>query len=106
MGRGLPTTAAPPPPPAIPWVEGLGPHGDAHQISKGMPVKTNACAVLAAALSLIAAGPAAATADLLSLNMGQTNEVQAGTFAGFRLRMALGGRPDEARLRGGFTVAP
>ncbi|WP_395613816.1 hypothetical protein [Allosphingosinicella sp.] len=62
-------------------------------------MKIDTVALIAAAFALAAADPAAAAA-------AAPTDAEAGLFAGFRLRLAVGASRAEPRLRGGFALAP
>src|SRR5688572_20926897 len=69
-------------------------------IMEGCPMKLSVLAGFAVAQSIVAAQPAAAVAP------DQISDVRTGTFAGARIRIALGGRPEDRGLRAGVTLAP
>jgi hypothetical protein len=72
-----------------------------HHLRKGRKtVKKLTIAALVASQALAAGQPA------LGADFTIEREVRAGTFAGFSLRVPLGGNPGERRLRAGLTVAP
>ena len=63
-------------------------------------MKNYVLAGLVAAQSIVAAPPAAAAA------FEEMATVQTGTFAGARMRISLGGRQHDRKLRAGLTIAP
>jgi hypothetical protein len=63
-------------------------------------MKTYVLAGLAAAQSIVAAQPAAAA------SLQEATTVQGGTFAGARIRVSLGGKQQDRKVRAGLTLAP
>ena len=63
-------------------------------------MKNYVLAVLVAAQSIVVAQPADAAGP------EEMATVQRGTFAGVRIRLSLGGRQHDRKLRAGLTVAP
>jgi hypothetical protein len=49
---------------------------------------------------IVVSHPAAAA------GLEETATVRSGTFAGARMRISLGGGPEDGKLRAGFTLAP
>jgi hypothetical protein len=63
-------------------------------------MKLSALAAFAVAQLILAAQPAGAA------GLDQISDVRTGTFAGARIRLALGGRPEDRGVRAGVTFAP
>ena len=63
-------------------------------------MKSYVLAGLVAAQSIVAAQPAA------DAGIEELTTVQTGTFAGARIRLSLGGRQHDRKVRAGLTIAP
>lgn len=57
-------------------------------------------------VGLIAAQTIASAQPAVAARLDESPAIQTGTFAGARIRLSLGGKPQEERFRAGLTVAP